>query len=159
MPTDQEITLIRELQKGFDVCSRPFAALAERAGLTEDQLIAKLKEWKANGTIRRVGVIVNHYKAGFNANGMVVWDVPEDQIVEMGERLIQHEAITHCYSRPKCDRWPYRLYTMVHARSKEEVEAIVRQIAEHEGVEAYRILFSQRELKKAPTRLFLEDDR
>lgn len=154
--TDDDIRLIQELQKGITVCERPYADLAERACLTEEQVLARIREWRANGVIRRIGIMLNHYRAGFSANGMCVWDVPEDRVEEIGSRLAAYEVVTHCYARPVSDAWPYRLYTMIHCPSREELQRTVSEIAEKEGLSNYRILTTKRELKKTATRLFSE---
>lgn len=158
--TESDKALLRELQRDMPLCARPFAEIASRAGLAEEaeeEAIARVREWLASGIIRRLGAFIRHREAGFTANGMAVWDVPEERIEEIGRRLAEREDISHCYARPRSGRWPYRLYTMIHGKSEEEVKNIAAEIAGKEKIKNYKILFSTRELKKSDTRLFMED--
>jgi len=157
--TKSDEELLKALQEGLPLCGQPYAELGARAGLSEDEVLRRIREWKDAGVIRKVGAFIAHRSAGIKANGMVVWDVPEDRLEEAGRRMAAHEMVSHCYARPRTARWPFRLYTMVHGRTREEVEAAVREIAAREKIENYKILFSMRELKKTETRMFTEEDR
>lgn len=156
---DIDYGLISALQDNLPVEERPFAAIAERTGLTEEQVIEKIKKWKSSGAIRRFGALLAHRRAGINANGMVVWDTPEDQLEKLGAMFAAHGFVSHCYARPAFEGWPYCLYTMIHGRAKEEVEAAAKELSEQSGIKKYMILFSMREFKKSDTRLFREDER
>jgi DNA-binding Lrp family transcriptional regulator len=155
--TESDKTLLRLLQRELPLCGRPFAELAERAGLTEGEVIRRVRGWLESGIIRRVGAFIVHRRAGFEANGMVVWDVPEERVEETGKKMAMRGSVSHCYARPRSERWPFSLYTMIHGKTRGEVEAEARAIAEELGIERYRILFSARELKKSDTKLFMED--
>ncbi len=156
--THEEITLLRLLQEDLPLCDEPFEELGRRAGMSGDEVISKIREWKESGVVRRVGLFIRHRKAGFEANGMAVWDVAEEKLDETGARLAEKENISHCYARPRSERWPFRLYTMIHGKTRDEVLAEARAIAESEQIENYRVLFSTRELKKSDTKLFMEDE-
>jgi siroheme decarboxylase len=156
--TERDISLLRELQKEMPVCERPFAEIAARAGMTEEEVVSKLREWLDSGIVRRFGAFIRHRKAGFTANGMAVWDLPEERVEEIGNKMSARESISHCYARPRTDKWPFRLYAMIHGKSREEVEKTAREISESENIDNYKILFSLRELKKSDTKLFMEKE-
>ncbi len=146
--TKQEIAVLEQLQRGISVGSRPFLELAGKTGCTEQEALDIVQSFIRDGTIRKFGGFINHYAAGFQANGMVVWDVNEDRLEEAGRRLSQHKNVSHCYARPASDQWPYRLYTMVHGHTRQEVDAMVKDMSKKEGIANYKILFSVREYKK-----------
>ncbi len=156
--TDTDKKLVAEMQRGLPVCARPFEELGRRVGMTEAEVVGRVREWRDAGIVRRLGAFIVHGRAGFRANGMVVWDVAEERLAEVGRRVAARESVSHCYARPRSERWPFRLYTMIHGHTREEVEAEARAIAESEHIESYRILFSTRELKKTETKLFTEED-
>lgn len=156
--SETAISLIRALQEDLPDTERPFAAVAEKVGIGEDEVIRRVAQWKTDGVIRRFGALIAHHRAGFRANGMAVWKVDEEQLAALGERFARHPSVSHCYSRPAFPGWPYRLYTMVHGTTREAVEAIARELASETGLDEYDILFSTRELKKSDTRLFREED-
>jgi siroheme decarboxylase len=146
--TDKQEAVLSRLQKGFPVSPRPFLALAGEAGCTEQEALDIVQEFQQDGTIRKLGGFINHYAAGFTANGMVVWDVDESRLEELGKKLSAYKNVSHCYARPKSEAWPYRLYTMVHGRSRQEVENAVKAMSKNEGIPGYKILFSTKEYKK-----------
>ncbi len=127
----------------------PFTDMAGELGIPRDELLERLHGYCRNGLMRRFGAIIRHYSAGFTANGMSVWNVPDEQTEEIGTLLSSRTEISHCYERPRAPRWPYNLYAMAHARQKEHVRNCIRHIATQAGVADYRILFSRREFKKA----------
>ncbi|MFA6450520.1 MAG: AsnC family transcriptional regulator [bacterium] len=156
--TESDIKLLRLLQGGLPMSDRPFAELAERAGLTEEETLRRTRAWLETGVIRRVGAFIAHRRVGFSANGMAVWDVAEDRLEEAGAKMAERASVSHCYARPRSDRWPYRLYTMIHGKTRDEVEAEARNISEELGIAKFKILFSARELKKSDSKLFMEDE-
>jgi DNA-binding Lrp family transcriptional regulator len=116
----------------------------------------RIEAMLADGRIRRIGVVPNHYRLGFVANGMSVWDVPDDRIGEVGRRVGELDIVSHCYQRPRhLPDWPYNLFAMVHGHSREEVRDKVADIAAllGEAVHGYDVLFSTRILKKTGLRL------
>jgi DNA-binding Lrp family transcriptional regulator len=146
--TRQETAILTELQKGLPVGPRPFCALAEKAGCTEKEALSIVQALVKDGIIRKLGGFVNHYAAGFEANGMAVWDVEESRLEEAGRKLSAYKNVSHCYARPKSEKWPFRLYTMIHGRSRQEVEEQAKKMSEAQGIPNYKILFSVREYKK-----------
>jgi len=143
-----DIRLIKMLQEGIPVTERPFEEIARRVTLSEEDVIRRINEWKANGTIRRFGAMIRHRLAGYSANAMVVWNVPEEQIEGFGTKAIEFPAVSHCYQRPQFPGFPYNIYTMIHGKSREECEFVARSISEATGVVEYKILYTNAEYKK-----------
>jgi siroheme decarboxylase len=156
--TQSEKELIRALQQDLPLAQHPFAEVAEQAGLTEQAALDKILEWKRTGVIRRFGALLAHRRAGFTANGMVVWDVTDEQLEPAGNQFSAHPSVSHCYARPAFPGWPYRLYTMVHGRSRDEVNSVAEELSRQSGISGYDILYSTREFKKSDTKLFCEAD-
>jgi siroheme decarboxylase len=101
--------------------------------------------------------VLHHRRSGFRANAMIVWKVPEEQSQEMGLKMSQHPAVTHCYQRPTFPDWPYTHFTMVHATTPEGCEEVARQIGEATGISDRLLLYSTREYKKTRVRYFVSD--
>lgn len=154
---EQEKELVRILQDGFPLVTRPYEEIAKKSGWKEADVIKTLNEWKEKGVLRRISAYIRHQRAGFKANGMGVWDIPEDELEAYGERMAKSPMVSHCYARPWSEKFPYRLYTMIHGQSKEDVYNEAERLAKEENIQNYRVLFSMRELKRSTTRLFTED--
>jgi DNA-binding Lrp family transcriptional regulator len=146
--TEDDIRAIRALQQDMPLVSRPFAAEAEQVGMTEDELLAFGHRFVADGRMRRCAAILAHRRAGFLANGMGVWKMDENRAEELGYRIASFPQVTHCYQRPTYEDWPYRVFSMVHARTEEKVREVIAGISEDTGLDEYDILFSTREFKK-----------
>lgn len=148
--------LVRATQAGLPLVPRPYHAIAEALGLDVDDVKARFVRLLANGTIRRIGAVPNHYALGYAANGMTVWDVADDQVDALGAQVGALDFVSHCYRRPRrLPGWPYNLFAMVHGRSRDEVEAKVAVVAALVGTacRAHDVLYSSRILKKAGLRL------
>ena len=152
--TDQEIQAIRVLQKDLPIQSHPFKELAHEAGLTVEQLLKQAITFKEKGQMRRFAGVLHHRKAGFTANGMGVWHVPEDQVEEIGAQLAAYKAVSHCYLRPTYPDWPYNVFTMIHGRSTEEVEDILSMMEQETGIKERSVLYSTKEYKKTRVKYF-----
>jgi DNA-binding Lrp family transcriptional regulator len=146
--TDDDIRAIRALQTDMPLVSRPFAEQASTVGMSEDELLGYGHKFLADGRMRRCAAILHHRRAGFLANGMGVWKMPESQAVELGYRIASFPQVTHCYQRPVYEDWPYRVFSMVHARTEEKVREVIADISKETGLDTYDILFSTREFKK-----------
>lgn len=154
MLTEQDKQIIRELQNGLPLVSRPFKLMADKLKLNEEDLIERIKYLKENGQIRRFGAAVRHQDLGFVANAMVVWDVPPDKVSEVGRSMAGFQEVSHCYQRPRYPGWPYNLFTVVHGQTREECTQIAERIARTTGMDRFRLLFSTAELKKSSMRYF-----
>jgi siroheme decarboxylase len=154
--TDRDKDFIRELQKDLKIIPEPFKALAENLGITTTELFAKAKEYEQIGVMRRFAAILRHRDAGFYGNGMVVWNVPEEEIDKIGYKLASFPQVSHCYRRPVYQDWRFNLFSMIHARTSDAAEKIAAEISEIVGIKDYRILFSLREFKKERVRYFEE---
>ena len=149
--------VIRELQEDLPVESRPFLGMAGRLGISEDELFAAAADIQRRGFLRRFAAILYHRKAGFKANGMGVWAVPPDDVLEVGTKMATFSAVSHCYQRPTYPDWPYNVFSMVHGRSVEECEEVFRAISRTTGVTNYISLYSTREYKKTRLKFYTSD--
>ena len=147
-PEDQQAILI--LQQDLPLVPEPFQVWADEAGMPVDDLLAKAQELQDRTVMRRFAAVLNHRKAGFGANGMAVWKVPADQVDDFGSRMATFRSVSHCYKRPTYDDWPYSLFTMVHAKSKDACEETIAALAEEAGLgdDDYAVLYSTFEFKK-----------
>lgn len=151
--TDSETRLLQALQKGLPLSLTPWADLADQLGLSQEMVLCTVAQWESRGIIRRIGAFVNHYKGGFVANGMVVWQLPEERLREVGEAIALFSSVSHCYARPQSPQFPYRLYSMLHGPSRGWVEQEAARIAKSVGLDSYRILFTNQEFKKTGWKL------
>jgi len=156
---DFDIAVIRALQGPMAAVERPYDEAAEEVGIPVERFLEHLEGMVDRKILRRVAAILYHRRAGFSANGMGVWRVPDEQILEVGARMASVRGISHCYERPTYEDWPYSVFTMAHGRSKEECDAILQSIAdEHELHGSDRAtLYSSTEFKKIRLHYFTED--
>jgi DNA-binding Lrp family transcriptional regulator len=157
--SESDIALIRASQGPMPVVREPFAPAAERLGVPQEEVLAGLDSLRERGGLRRVAAILFHRRAGFSANGMGVWKVPEEDILTTGVRMAAFRGISHCYQRPTYADWPYSVFTMAHGRSKEECDAILDSIAETTGITERATLYSSTEFKKVRMLYFIDDFR
>jgi DNA-binding Lrp family transcriptional regulator len=153
--TEHDRKFIRELQKDLAVVPEPFKELANNLEITTTQLFAKATEYENSGIMRRFAAILRHREAGFVANGMVVWHVPDNKIDKVGFRLAAFPQVSHCYRRPVYPDWRFNLFSMVHARTLQAAEKIAAEMSETVGIRDYQILFSSREFKKERVKYFV----
>lgn len=156
--TENDKHFIRELQKDLKVIPEPFKEMAENLSITTTELFSKAKEYEKNGVMRRFAAILRHRDAGFSANGMVVWQVPDEKIDEIGYKLAAFPQVSHCYRRPVYSDWQFNLFSMIHARTLEAAEKIAVEMSEIVEIKDYRILFSSREFKKERVKYFEESN-
>jgi siroheme decarboxylase len=159
-PYDEtDVAVIRALQGPMDVVERPYDDAAGEVGMAVEAFLEHLRGMVARRLLRRVAAILYHRRAGFSANGMGVWRVPEERIAEVGSRMAAVRGVSHCYQRPTYEDWPYSVFTMAHGRSKEECDAILDGIADehdlHGGDRA--VLYSSTEFKKVRLHYFTDD--
>ncbi|MFK5954707.1 MAG: Lrp/AsnC family transcriptional regulator [Desulfobacterium sp.] len=156
MLTDIEKKVIASLQGNIPVCQRPFLALAEAIGISEEKYLDIVAQLNEQGIIRRFGATLKHQKSGFKANAMVAWKVDDSRAQEVGEIMASFQEVSHCYRRDPTPTWPYSLYTMVHAVDEATCHAIAKKIAKAAGSDGddYILLFSRKELKKTSMQYF-----
>jgi DNA-binding Lrp family transcriptional regulator len=153
---ETDLRILQATQAGLPLTPRPYHAVAEQLGLTAEIVMARMQAMLEHGMIRRVGVVPNHYALGYTANGMTVWDVADDRVDELGEAVGRLPFVSHCYRRPRrLPLWPYNLFAMVHAKSREQAQAYADRIAALLGDACRRsdILYSSRILKKTGLRI------
>jgi DNA-binding Lrp family transcriptional regulator len=146
--SDTDVAVIRATQGPMDPVSEPFEKAARELGMSTPALLDHLESMKERRALRRVAAILFHRRAGFSANGMGVWGVPEERILELAPRMASFRGISHCYQRPTYPDWPYSVFTMAHGRSKDECDAILDSIAADTGIDERRTLYSSTEFKK-----------
>ena len=143
--------LLAAIQSGLPLVTRPYAEIGTRIGLSEAEVIARLEYLKQAGIIRRFGVVVRHHEVGYGANAMVVWDVPDEQVRELGRCLAEFDFITLCYRRPRhLPQWRYNLYCMIHGKTREDVLSNLEWMVNRCGLQGltHEVLFSRRRFKQ-----------
>jgi siroheme decarboxylase len=151
--------VIRALQGNLPVIAEPYAPAAAQLKIPQARLLEHLAGMQERRLLRRVAAILFHRRAGFSANGMGVWKIPEERIMELGMRMASFRGISHCYERPTYADWPYSVFTMAHGRSKEECDAILESIAADTGIHERSTLYSSTEFKKIRLLYFTPDYR
>ncbi len=154
-----ETALIRAVQQGLPLVSRPFAEIGEGIGLSESEVIASLAQFQEQGVIKRIGVVVRHRELGYRANAMVVWDIPDDVVSALGHCIGKFDFVTLCYQRPRrLPAWRYNLFCMIHGRDRDEVLGLVAQLKEQCGLHdiSHEVLFSRRRFKQCGARYVAE---
>ena len=153
-PIDRGI--VAATQAGLPLTARPYHAIAEQLDLPADEVMRRMAHMLQAGAIRRIGAVANHFTLGWKANGMSVWDVPDEHIDEAGRRVGALEFVSHCYRRPRHPPdWPYNLFAMVHGRDRDEVAGKLSRITAVLGEwdRSHEVLFSSRILKKTGLRI------
>ena len=157
--SELDLAVIRNLQGDMPVESEPYAAAAAAIGISVPRLLEQLGSMHERRALRRVAAILYHRRAGFSANGMGVWKVPPERVMEIGPRMAAFRGVSHCYQRPTYADWPFSVFTMAHGRSKEECDAVLDAIAVETGIEERATLYSSTEFKKTRLLYFTDDFR
>jgi siroheme decarboxylase len=155
--SEEDVEVIRATQGPMAVRSDAYVPASEKLGVSVDTVLERLESLRERGGLRRVAAILYHRRAGFSANGMGVWAVPDGEILDTGRRMAAFRGISHCYQRPTYADWPYSVFTMAHGRSKEECDAVLDAIAEQTGIEQRATLYSSTEFKKVRMLYFTDD--
>ncbi len=153
--------LVSAIQAGLPLTERPYLAIGTQLGLTEKVVINKIRELQSAGVIRRFGVIVRHHELGYRANAMLVWNVPDDRVDELGKQLSLDESVTLCYQRPRVEPdWQYNLFSMIHGKSRDYVMSRVEHLVKKLGLEeiSHEILFSRQRFKQCGAKYFVKDE-
>ena len=152
---DLEKKIIREIQGDLPLSERPFAEVAQKVGILEEELLETLRKWMEKGVIRRFGATMRHQLVGIEANAMSAWRVPDEDVERLGKIIASYKEVTHCYERPSPGGdWPYNLYAMIHGTSVEECQRVASAISERTQIEDYLLLFSHEENKKESMQYF-----
>lgn len=157
MLTKIEKKIIALLQDDIPAVKQPFLEMAEKLGISEEELLNRIADLCDRGVIRRFGATIRHQMSGYTANAMTAWKVAADRVDEAGEIMASFREVSHCYVRRTNEYWPYNLFTMIHAKDKPSCYDIAREISEKTSVEDYILLFSEKELKKTSMQYFDDD--
>lgn len=152
--SESEAGFVLELQEDLHVEPTPFASMAERLGTSEDAVLKAAQGFIDEGLMRRFAAVLHHRRAGFGANAMSVWKVPEEQTDEYGYQLAGYASVSHCYRRPTYPDWPYALFGMIHATSREKVDEAIASVQQTTGLTEYQLLYSTKEYKKIRVKFF-----
>lgn len=148
------------LERGLPLTERPWQVLAQQCGMSEGEVLAWVERWQQEGLIKRLGLVVRHRTLGIRANAMVVWDVPDDTVTELGQRLAAEPAVTLCYRRPRrLPDWPYNLFCMIHGTRRDRVLTTLAAIVERQALQQipHRVLFSLKAYKQCGGRYTREE--
>lgn len=144
----EERSVLLALIEGIPLVERPYMEIGQKLGLSEDRVIEIVKILIERGIIRRLGATLRHNLTGYEGNAMVAWKVPEDRLDEVGSHLAEQPFVSHCYVRETYPDWPYNLYTMCHAKTKEELNQLITEIAEKLQIEDYQVLYTIKEIRR-----------
>ena len=156
MIDERDKKIISLIQGDLPLDPSPFALLAKKSGMNEDEFIDRVKDLKERGIIRRFGATLRHQEAGFSSNAMVAWLAPDNRIDQIGKIFARFREVSHCYHRPPRGDWPYNLYTMIHGSSREECYRIADLLSQSTDLKDYQLLFSEKEFKKTSMQYFSE---
>lgn len=159
MLDDLDKKIIAALQDDLPLVPRPYAAMAERLGIAEEELLARLERYRDGGELRRMGAVLRHREVGYAANALCAWQVPAGRLDEVAATMAASTAVTHCYAREPRPDWPYNFYIMLHGHSREECARQAAALAAGLSLGDFVMLFSTREWKKTSMRYFAEEER
>lgn len=148
-----DLMLLKVAQDGLSLTDRPYQIWGEVLGISEEEVIHRLRALEREGVVRRFAATIGHRALGIVANALIAWIVPPERVVATGELFAATDEVTHCYERTTAADWPYNLYTMVHSRSREDCLRIADQLSRQSGIRDYSVLFSEREYKKISARI------
>ena len=146
--------IIGIMQSEFPLVAEPYLEIANKLGISEDELLNRLKKYTQSGKIRKMGAVLRHREVGYAANALCAWIIPEERIEEIGKMFSKIAAVTHCYARVTQPDWPYNFYTMLHAGTREECNGIAEKLAIQAGIKDYIMMFSTKEWKKNSMQYF-----
>lgn len=152
--TELDRRIIKILQDDLPLVEAPYEEIAGRLGISQEELLDRIRYMKEKGVLRRFGATLRHQRVGYVANAMSAWVVPEERLEEVGKLLASYPQVTHCYERPPAPGLPYNLYAMIHGRDPEDCRRIAREVARLTAVQEYVLLFSSKENKKSSMQYF-----
>lgn len=140
--------LVDILSEGLPLVEEPYVEIGKRLGLSEEEVISKIKKLKDDGVIRKISGAISSEKMGIKENSMTVWNVPDDKMEEVGKMMAQFKEVTHCYQRPRIPgKWPYTLFCMLHKPTREEIKEVAKRISDAVGIKDYWLCFATKEYK------------
>ena len=151
---EKTANILKELQNDFKLETKPFKRIANKLGISEEEVISTISRCNEEGIIRRIGVAIKPQNAGFVANALTAWKVPEDKIHEVGSELAEMKEVSHCYDRDCPDGWDYNLFVMIHSQTKDELDQIIKNISSRFDLKDYKVFNTVRELKKTSMKYF-----
>ena len=154
--SEQDKKIIKALQEEFPLCEEPYKILAARVGISEEEFLRRVKELVDEKKIRKMGAVLRHREVGFQANALCAWEVPPDKLENLAQFMSSNAAVSHCYDRTPVPNWNYNLYTMIHAKTRDECDKIIHELALAAGVSNYKIFYTKREWKKTGMKYFCE---
>ena len=146
--------IIAIMQDEFPLVAEPYRAIADKLGISEEELLIRLNKYSQSKQIRKMGAVLRHRAVGYSANALCAWIVPEQRIGEVGEMFAKIAVVTHCYARLTQPGWSYNFYTMLHANTREQCNVIAGELADQAGLKDYIMLFSTKEWKKTSMQYF-----
>ncbi len=153
--TLREVEAVRVLQRDLPIEPKPFQVWAQKFGISQEELFAHAESFMERGIMRRFSAVLRHRNAGFSANAMGVWIVPEERLMEVGQIIAEYAAVSHCYQRPTYPpHWNYNLFSMVHGKTTEDCLEVLNSISEQTGLAEYTMLYSTKEYKKVRVKYF-----
>ncbi len=152
--SQQDREIIKALQEDFPLCEEPYKILAQRAGVSEEEFLQRVQDFVDEKKIRKMGAVLRHREVGFKVNALCAWEVPPENLDDVAKIMSGHPAVSHCYDRTTAPNWNYNLYTMIHAKTREECDAIVAELSKKSGVKNFQILYSKKEWKKTSMKYF-----
>jgi DNA-binding Lrp family transcriptional regulator len=148
-----DIKILAHVEKGVALEREPFKMLALQLSITQQEVVNRLNQLKATGVIRRFGASIKPNNIGYSANALVAWKIPQDRVQEVGAYMSKMPEISHCYERQAvAGRWEYNLYTVMHAKERESINRLVKELSKETEVGDYKILYSTRDLKPKNSR-------
>lgn len=154
LEADKKI-ILDKLSQGLPICEHPYLALSNELGIKEDDLLDFINDSLESGSIKRMGCVLNHHKLGYTANAMVVWNVPDERVNELGETLGEQSKVTLCYQRPRVEKqWPFNLFTMIHGKNRKDVLNYLDSMVEKNKLTNIQkaVLFSTKKFKQTGAR-------
>jgi DNA-binding Lrp family transcriptional regulator len=151
--------IVKLLQNDIDIVSEPFKDIIDELNISYDKFFDIVQQLQDSKIMRRFASILNHRKAGFNANAMVVWDIDENNGEDIGKTTASFSAVSHCYLRPKYPNWQYNLFTMIHGKTQDDTNSVIEDISKEIEYKSYMPLYSSREFKKVRLKYFTDDEK
>ena len=152
----QDKEIVKVLQEDFPLCEEPYKVLAEKIGMSEEEFLRRVQKLIDEKKIRKMGAVLRHREAGFTSNALCAWNVPPEKLDDVAKIMRSHPAVSHCYDRTTAPNWNYNLYTMIHAKSREECEKIISELSAATEIENFQIMYSKKEWKKTGMKYFSE---